>query len=207
MLQKILLLSGLFSSLLYIALNILCPLFYPGYDSASQTVSELSAIGAPTRSFWVLIVTFYSLFVTAFGWGILQVASENRKLRMVGMLLVINAIIGLFWPPMHQRVALAAGEKSLTDALHIVFTAVTVPMMMVIIGFGAASLGKRFRNYSIITLAILFLALSMRDSSRSKYSLPPLMRLILFSVIKLFAILFFFNRISSSRCRLQNYLY
>jgi len=74
------------------------------------------------------------------------------------MLLVINAIIGLFWPPMHQRVALAAGEKSLTDALHIVFTAVTVPMMMVIIGFGAASLGKRFRNYSIITLAILVIA-------------------------------------------------
>jgi len=156
--QKILLLSGLFSSLLYVGLNILCPLFYPGYDSASQTVSELSAIGAPTRSFWVLIVTFYSLFVIAFGWGILQVASENRKLRMVGMLLVINAIIGLFWPPMHQRVALAAGEKSLTDALHIVFTAVTVPMMMVIIGFGAASLGKRFRNYSIITLAILVIA-------------------------------------------------
>jgi len=59
---------------------------------------------------------------------------------------------------MHQRVALAAGEKSLTDALHIVFTAVTVPMMMVIIGFGAASLGKRFRNYSIITLAILVIA-------------------------------------------------
>jgi len=64
----------------------------------------------------------------------------------------------LFWPPMHQREVLAAGGGSLTDTMHIVFTIVTVPLMMLIIAFGAAALGKRFRLYSIITLTVLIFA-------------------------------------------------
>ena len=33
---------GIFSSLLYVAMNIFIPLLYDGYNSASQTISELS---------------------------------------------------------------------------------------------------------------------------------------------------------------------
>jgi len=44
---------------------------WEGYSSASQTVSELSAIGAPTRSLWVPLGAVYTLLVTAFGWGVL----------------------------------------------------------------------------------------------------------------------------------------
>ena len=155
---KTLLLFGLLSSLLYVALNIVCPLYYPGYSWISQTVSELSAIGAPTRPLWFYGVVIYILLVAMFAWGILKASRGNRSLRVVGYLLLINSIIGLFWPPMHQRAALAIGEKSLTDTMHIVFTMITVPLMMFIIGFGAASQGKRFRIYSIATLIILIVA-------------------------------------------------
>jgi hypothetical protein len=50
--QQVLLICGIASSLLYAAMLVFVPLFWKGYSSASQTVSELSAIDAPSRSLW-----------------------------------------------------------------------------------------------------------------------------------------------------------
>jgi hypothetical protein len=47
--RQLLLACGLLSSLLYVAMNVVVPMQWQGYSSAAQTVSELSAIGAPTR--------------------------------------------------------------------------------------------------------------------------------------------------------------
>jgi len=152
---KYLLICGIISSLLYAFMNIICARLYDGYSSFSQTVSELSAIGAPTRPLWVVMGIIYTSFVALFGWDIWKSASESRQLRIVGILLLTNGIIGLFWPPMHQREVLAAGGGTLTDTMHIVFSIVTVFIMMLSIGFGAAAFGKLFRRYSIITLVVL----------------------------------------------------
>lgn len=46
----------------------------------------------------------------------------------------------------------------MTDTFHIVFTMITVPLMMLIIGFGAAGMRPGFRTYSIVTLVILIAA-------------------------------------------------
>ena len=53
MARKSLLVCGVLSSLLYVAMTVLVAMQWEGYSSASQTISELSAIGAPTRSLWV----------------------------------------------------------------------------------------------------------------------------------------------------------
>jgi len=45
MIRKILLACGILSSLFYVAMNIFVAMQYEGYNSASQTVSELSADG------------------------------------------------------------------------------------------------------------------------------------------------------------------
>ena len=58
MTRPILLVCGILSSLLYIAMNVFVPMQWDGYSSASQTVSELSAIGAPTRSLWAALGAF-----------------------------------------------------------------------------------------------------------------------------------------------------
>jgi len=47
------------------------------------------------------------------------------------------------------RRSLAAGGGTWTDTMHIVLAMVTVPLMLVAIGVGAAALGKRFRYYSM----------------------------------------------------------
>jgi hypothetical protein len=136
-------------------MNLFVPLLYAGYSSFSQTVSELSAIDAPTRQLWILLSIFFILCEVAFGFGILLSAVTNRPLRMVGYLLTMYGIISIFWPPMHQREVLAAGGKTMTDTMHIIFTAVTAFVMMLAMGFGAAAFGRRFRYYSIATILVL----------------------------------------------------
>ena len=172
--QMILLICGIFSSLLYVAMNIFVAMQYEGYNSASQTVSELSAIDSPTRSLWVSLAIVYALLMIAFGWGVWKSAARNRRLRIVGRAMIVNVIIGLFWPPMHQREVLAAGGGTLTDTLHIVFTMITVPLFLLAIGFGAAAFGKRFRIYSIVTIVVLivFGVLTGFDSPRMEADLP-----------------------------------
>src|SRR5215212_771280 len=85
--RRILLLCGLVSSLFYLAINIFVPLRFSGYSFFSQTVSELSAIGTPTRTLWVLLGTVYTLLVAAFGLGVWESAGGKRSLSIVGCLM------------------------------------------------------------------------------------------------------------------------
>jgi hypothetical protein len=174
MARKVLLVCGIASSLLYVAMNVFVPMQWEGYSSASQTVSELSAIGAPTRALWVPLGIAYTLLLTAFGWGVWESARRNRPLRIVGGLMVASGVIGLAWPPMHQRAVLAAGGGTLTDTMHIVWSVVTVLFFVLEIGFGAAAFGKRFRLYSIATMMILvvFGTLTGLDGPRVSANLP-----------------------------------
>lgn len=173
-LRNSLLACGILSSLLYAGMNIFAATRYEGYNSASQTVSELSAIGAPSRTLWISLGIVYTLLVIAFGWATWQSAGAKRSLRITAGLMIANVIFGLFWPPMHQREVLAAGGGSLSDTLHIVWAIATVPLMLLAIGFGAASFGKRFRIYSIGTIIMLagFGILTGLASPRIEANLP-----------------------------------
>jgi hypothetical membrane protein len=152
--SNLLLTCGIIASLLYIAMNLFIPLFYPGYDPVSQVVSELSAIGAPTRTIWLVPGILYSLLVAAFGWGISLSAGKSRNLHLVGTLMIISGLIGLAWSPMHRREILAAGGGSFTDTWHIVMTFITLVMMLLIIGFAAAAMKRSFRIYSFLTVVV-----------------------------------------------------
>jgi len=147
---KNLLICGILSSLLYVLMNIFVPLLFDGYNIPSQTVSELSAINAPTRTLWVFLAIVYILLFAAFGWGVWKSANGNRSLRIVATLIMVYAIINVYWPPMHLR----GNEPTLTDTLHIVWAMVTITMMMLIMGVGAAALGKSFRLYTIATFIV-----------------------------------------------------
>ena len=176
LLTRILLSCGILSSLLYIAMNIFIPLQYAGYSSSEQTISEISAIGVPTRTLWVTWGFPYTLLMAAFGWGIRRSAEGNRPLKRAAILLMIYGIIGLAWPlfPMHQREVLAAGGGNWSDTMHIVFSFITVLLMLMAMGFGAASFGKVFRFYSIATILLLlvFGVLTGLDAPRLQANLP-----------------------------------
>ena len=174
MMRKVLLTCGILSSLWYVAINIYVPMQYEGYSMLSQAPSELSAIGAPTRVLWNIAVVFYPLLFAAFGWGLWHSAAGRRSLRVVGGLIIAYCILNFYWPPMHRREVIAAGGGTLTDTLHIAWAIMTLIFMMLLMGFGAAASGKRFRLYTIITFAvfIVFGVLTFIASSRMEANLP-----------------------------------
>ena len=174
MLRKTLLVCGILSSVLYAAM--IGAIGFEGYSRISQTPSELTAIGAPTRSLWMLLGAVYTVLVTAFGWGVWKSAGRDRALRIVGALLVAYGSLGLLWPfaPMHQREVLAAGGGTLSDTLHLVLASATVLLMFAEMGFAARAFGKRFRLYSIASIVVLvaFGALTFWDAPRVQANLP-----------------------------------
>ena len=150
--------AGVASAVLYASMLVFVPLAWEGYSSAGQTVSELSAIDAPSRQLWVSLGLVWTLLYAAFGWGIWRAAGSGRSLRVVAGTIIVAGLVGLFWPPMHQREVLAAGGATLTDTLHIVWTFVNGVLTLLAMGFGAAALGRRFRIYSIATMVVLIAA-------------------------------------------------
>ncbi|GAB4093659.1 hypothetical protein GCM10028786_25860 [Flaviaesturariibacter terrae] len=165
-LRNVALFCGILSSLLYVAINLIVPPQWPEYNATDQTVSELSAVGAPTRNLWLLLATPYTFLALAFAWGVWDAAWGNRRLRIVGGLLLAYAFLGFLWPfaPMHQRAALAAGGATFSDTLHISLGVATELIYLAALWVAATAFGKGFRIYSIATFFVLlfFGALTFR---------------------------------------------
>ena len=107
-LLMVLLICGILASLLYVATDILAGMLWEGYSFTSQAISELSAIGAPTRPLVVTLGIIYDVLLIAFGLGIWVIAGGQRMraLRLVGSVLVVIGAIGFVWAPlfpMHLR--------------------------------------------------------------------------------------------------------
>jgi hypothetical protein len=150
---------GIASSVLYIAADILGTLRYPGYRYTEQQFSELTAAGSPVRHLMIgLGVIPYTLLVAAFAVGLWTSARPKRAGRITGAMLLGYAASGMAGGvvfPMKPREALAAGEGTLRNAMHIPATMVMSLFILLAMGFGASLLGKRLRYYSYGTIAIL----------------------------------------------------
>ena len=150
-----LLACGLAAPLVSLVSDLVCSAIAPGYEFSHMTVSELSAIGAPTRPLWVAVMTLvYEPLVLLFALGVWRAAANRWRLRVPAMLLVAIAIVGLAWPPMHVR-----GEPtSLTDTLHIAWTAAFGVMSLSAMAIAAGALGRGFRTFSIALITAIVAA-------------------------------------------------
>ena len=159
MVRKILLTCGIVSSAWYVITDVIGTLRYPGYRYTEQQFSELTAAGSPVRPLMVALNEFpYNVLVAAFARGVWTSATPNRAGRITGAMLLGYALSGMLTGvifPMNTREALAAGEGTLRNAMHIPATMVMSLFILLAMGFGASLLGKRFRYYSYGTIAIL----------------------------------------------------
>jgi len=167
--RKALLVCGAVSSVLYVAaIDVLAPIVYPDYHSyRSQMVSELMALGAPTRPLMVLPMVLYNLLVFAFAAGVWASAEGKRALRLTSAALVGYGALssaGLFLTPMELR---SAGFSHQT-VLHIWATVVQGLFIALVLVFGAFVHGLRFRLYSLAALAtcVVFGALAAFEAAQ-----------------------------------------
>lgn len=156
-LRRVLLVSGIAASLVYVAATIVAALVYDGYSTVNQAVSELSAIDAPSRPLMVTFLLAFGVLSLAFSVGVVWSAGRNRPLRVTGWALVVVGVVNTLAPlfPMHTREVLAAGGDTLTDTMHQIVTAANVIPFLVAMGVGAWAFGKGFRVYSLATLVLV----------------------------------------------------
>lgn len=176
MVRKVLLVCGILAALLYVGSDILAALRWEGYSYINQSVSELRAIGAPTRPFLVPILTIYALLEIAFGLGVWMSAGSRRALRITGVLLIALGVLDLtaYFFPMHLREEISQTGRTLNETMHLIGTGVTVLIILLIIGFGAMANGKWFRLYSYATILVLIVAgaWGALDAPRIEANLP-----------------------------------
>lgn len=130
---------------------------YPGYDFTSQQVSELSAIGAPSRDFWMTMGFPYAALSLAFALGVWRARAGRTRLAIAAVLLALFALNSLIWgwvAPMHMR----GVTFSATDAMHIALTVVAVVLMVTFMTIGSTVFGRGFRIFSILTIAAMLVA-------------------------------------------------
>jgi hypothetical protein len=141
----------------YIFMDVAASLAYGGYSYMDQTISELSAIGAPTRPFWLAMSVVYQALAFAFAVGVLAIGAGGRRVQLVGWLLLTSASVGLLWwiAPMHQRETLAAGGDTWQDTMHLVLGGASSALFFGMIGIGAFAFGWRFRLYSFTTIGLM----------------------------------------------------
>jgi hypothetical protein len=152
MLKRSLLVCGVLSSALYIGIDTLAALRYGEYHSyLSQAISELGAVGSPTKGLVDPLFLAYGVLLFAFGVGVWTSAGRRRAWRMIGALLIGIAVVGQITPPMYLR---GTGNVT-TDLPHIIWTGVIVLFILAAVGVGAGLYGRRWWLYSWGTILTL----------------------------------------------------
>jgi len=152
--RRILLLGGVVSPLLYAAADLLAGVRWEGYSFRDQTISELGAVGAPTRPLFSALLVVVYLALVGFGVGVWRTARDRRRLRVAGGLLVGFGVLALTvgqFAAMRPRGA----EQGMSGALHLVEGAAAMVLLLAAMGFASAALGRRFAVYTLVTVAVM----------------------------------------------------
>jgi hypothetical protein len=152
MTRRLLLACGVLASLLYVGIDVLAALRYPGYHSfTSQAVSELMARGAPTERLVDPPMLLYSVLMLAFGIGVWK-SSPPPRARVAGGLLIVSSALGLTGPTLYEMNLRGTGSFA-ADAPHIALTAVGIAFTLATLAVASKMRGRGFRLYSLATIA------------------------------------------------------
>lgn len=172
MARKILLVCGILSPVLYAVSDVLAGMQWEGYSFRDQTISELGAVGAPSRPlFALLLLAVYGLMV-AFGVGIRKAARGSRRLRVTGGLLVGLGVMALT-VGQFAAMRLRGTEQGLAGTMHLIEGMVAMLMTFTAMGIAATTFGTRFRLYTIATiiLALGFGAWALLEAPQIEHGL------------------------------------
>ncbi len=148
-----LLLCGPMASVLYLAsIDLIARRLHPTYHRfSSQMVSELMAMGAPTRPLLVRLLIPYNVLMLAFTAGVALAARQQRASLGTVVALAgygVMSTLGLLAFPMDLR----GTPNSRRDRRHIFATMVMSVFIVAAMPLSAVRSGAHFRRYTAVTL-------------------------------------------------------
>lgn len=152
--RRILLLCGVLSPLLYAMADAVAGRRWGSYSFRDQTISELGAIGAPSRPLFAALLVIVYLLLTAFAVGVWKSARDRHRLRVAAGFLIALGVLALTvgqFAAMRPR----GTEQGLSGALHLIEGAVAMALLLAGMGFAAAALGRRFAVYTAATVVVM----------------------------------------------------
>lgn len=158
-LHKVLLTTGLLAPLLYFGADRLVGSLITGYSFSAQSMSDMSAIGSPQRNLAALLTVLACVFMTAFGVSLWLISEQALLIRVVSLLIVGNAILGLIatlFFPTHYGVR----PNFVSAGVLIMFSSVLCFILAMVLG--AVALKGWFRIFSIAIPAAYILFAIMR---------------------------------------------
>ena len=155
--RKWLLGCGIASSTVYFAMDILGSLRWEGYSYLDQTVSELAALGAPSRPIAAPLGMLYNVLVLPFAAGVWSLASRNTRLWYAAGAIAGVALAGIVaaFFPIQMR---GAGVWTINETMHVTLTSITVLCIIVAMIAGAKAGGRTFFVYSMVSFVVMLVA-------------------------------------------------
>ncbi len=152
--RKVLLYCGIGSPLLYVIADALAGLNWHGYSFRDMTISELGAIGAPSRPLFAVLLVFAYALLLAFGLGVRRAAGDRPRLRWVGTLVMALGLLALI---VGQLAAMRprGTPQGTAGAMHLAEGAAAMLILFVAMGIASTVFGARFRLYTWATLALV----------------------------------------------------
>jgi uncharacterized protein DUF998 len=148
-LPKTVLIAALIAAVLFIATDLLGLVRWKGYDYIHQSISDLTAVGSPTRSWAIPLTLGHNLALLIAGVAIWLLPGRNIALRITASLLMVTAIAWLGGQLFPNQV----GETPARSSPIVILGATAVVASVLMIAFGAAAFSGWFRVVSIGVLA------------------------------------------------------
>ncbi len=172
--QQMLLVCGILGPLLHLGTDRLAGMLLKGYDFSAQSMSELGASGSPVRSLVVSLTCVATVLMVAFGVGVWRAGEQALLPRVVAVLVIGNAVLGLvatlFFPTQF-------GERPAFGSVGVILMFLSVLCFVLAMVVGAAAFGGWLRILSIgipagyVILAILRFSTAAASSSAGAVSM------------------------------------
>jgi hypothetical protein len=151
MFRRALLLCGILASVAYAIADVGGGLRWPGYSFADYSISELAALGTPSRPFTVVVFAIHGVLLMVFAVGVLAGALP-RSARYAGGFLAAIGIFGTvssFFPIQQRGLAFTRNE--------VVHMTLLVPSVFCIVGAAITGgrAGSRGFFWFSITMAVI----------------------------------------------------
>jgi hypothetical membrane protein len=147
---RLLLAGGIVASAVTIAGDLVAGMVTKGYSFVEQSISELGAVGVPTRALVLPVDVARGVLFLGMGAGVWSLAGERRAVRLTGGAIIANAAVGLVFAALPRHLDEPAGSPA--NTANTIAGALGVACFVAAMGFASVGFRGWFRAVSVGTL-------------------------------------------------------